>query len=133
VSFGAPHPYGMVTAALTPGADALRAEKTCVACMNKAGELAAKNVQITELKDEAAGLREQITDLQAAVNTASPAPAEYADLHARMHRLANEEAAARRTINATEKRVHEVARERDSALRTIENLHQRFRQLGMTP
>ena len=99
---------------------------TCNGCMNKDGELAAKNGQISDLKAAAEALREQITDLQAALNEREPTDSEMAELRARMHLNAKHEQEQRRRADRLE---GELAHER----RTVANLHQRFRNLGMTP
>lgn len=120
MSFTPPYPYGVMTAAVAaPYAEP--AKPACIACMNKAGELAAKNEQINRLKGEAADLREQITDLQALANAAQPAPADFAELRARVHRLANEEATARRALWDTRNELQDALGKLARAERTIAN------------
>lgn len=110
-----------------PNADA------CVACFNKAGEIAVKVEQAKTLTAEKDALLEQITGLQAQVNAMPPTDREFADLRARVHLLARQEATLRAEHADLENRLQDVIRERESQRRTVENLHARLRRLGHTP
>lgn len=125
MSFGVPYPYG-ATAPPRQTAMAPTAAPPCGGCMNKAGELAAKNEQINTLKAEIAEKNEQITDLQAALADAPPTDREMAELRERMHLNARQEQEQRR-------RADQLERELASERRTNENFRIRFERLGMTP
>lgn len=115
-----PFPYGATTSPRTPPAVVPMA-LPCNGCMNKAGELAGKNETINRLKDEAEGLREQITDLQAELNEKPPTAAEIADVRARMHLLADQEAAARKALAFERNALQDALGKLDRAERTIAN------------
>lgn len=132
MSFTPPYPYGVMTAAV-PAPYAEPAPAPCVGCQNKAGEIAYKADRVKTLEREKAELLEQITDLTALANAAQPAPADFAELHARVHRLANEEAAARVALADCRNELQDALGKLARAERTIANLHQRFRQLRHTP
>lgn len=119
MTFAAPYPYNL--AGRPPAKPVAEKPAPCVPCQNKAGEIAYKADRIKTLEREATELREQITNLQAQVNTTAPAPAEYADLHARTHRLAREEAAARAALADCRNDLQDALGKLDRAERTIAN------------
>lgn len=120
----------MTYGAARPIAPALSTPPVCVGCQNKAGEIAYKADRIKTLSREIDGLHEQIISLQAAANLAAPAPAAFADLHARTHRLANEEAVARAALADVRNELQDALGKLARAERTILNRDELIRNLG---
>lgn len=105
----------------------------CAGCINKTGEIAAKNVRINDLAAEAATLREQITDLQAHVNALPPTERDFEDLRKRTHLLAKQDAEARAALADVRNELQTALGKLASTERTVANLHARFKRLGLTP
>lgn len=102
----------------------------CAGCANLGRLYQASSLRESELTEENGRLRARALELSVLLGREAPATAEFEVLRARLHALAEQEAAARESYHRAEAELLDRALR---AERTMENLHRRFTAIGITP